>query len=58
MLQGFASSALYWPADEVGSQTTGRLQPGDLSLVVYITCHILSIYLVRIHRCLVLCAKS
>jgi hypothetical protein len=32
MLQGVASSALYWPADEVGSQTPGRLRPGDLSL--------------------------
>jgi hypothetical protein len=27
-----ASPTLYWPADEVGSQTPGRLQPGDLSL--------------------------
>jgi hypothetical protein len=27
-----ASPALYWPADEVGSQTPGRLRPGNLSL--------------------------
>jgi hypothetical protein len=38
-----ASSALYWPADEVGSQTPSRLRPGDLNLVDYIACHILSI---------------
>jgi hypothetical protein len=24
-VQGVASSALYWPTDEVGSQTPGRL---------------------------------
>jgi hypothetical protein len=42
MLQGIASSALYWPTDEVGSQTLGRLRPGDLSLH-YTSCHILSI---------------
>jgi hypothetical protein len=52
-----ASPALYWPADEVGSQTHGRLRPGDLSLL-YNACHILSICLVEIHWCLVLCAKS
>jgi hypothetical protein len=34
-----ASPALYWLADEVGSQTPGRLQPGDLSLD-YNTFHI------------------
>jgi hypothetical protein len=28
-----ASPALYRPGDEVGSQTPGRLRPGDLSLV-------------------------
>jgi hypothetical protein len=38
-----ASPALYWPADEVDSQTLGRLRPGDLSLNDYIACHILSI---------------
>jgi hypothetical protein len=38
-----ASPALYWPADEVGSQNPGRLRPGDLSLVDDIACHILSI---------------
>jgi hypothetical protein len=36
------SSALYWPADEVGSQTPSRLRPGDLSLR-YTSCHISSI---------------
>jgi hypothetical protein len=41
-VQGVASSALYWPADEVGSQTPGRLRPGDLSLH-YTSCHIPSI---------------
>jgi hypothetical protein len=40
--QGIASSALYWPADEVGSQTPGRLRAGDLSLR-YTSCHIPSI---------------
>jgi hypothetical protein len=39
--KGVASSALYWPADEVGSQTPGRLRLGDLSLC-YTSCHILS----------------
>jgi hypothetical protein len=39
---GIASSALYWPADEVSSQTPGRLRPGDLSLR-YTSCHIPSI---------------
>jgi hypothetical protein len=29
--QGVTSSALYWPVDEVGSQTPGRLRLGDLS---------------------------
>jgi hypothetical protein len=43
MLQGVVLLALYWLADDVGSQTPGRLQPGNLSLVDYITCHILSI---------------
>jgi hypothetical protein len=52
-----ASPALYWPADEVGSQTPGRLRPGDLNLY-YNSCHILSIWLVEINRCLVLHAKS
>jgi hypothetical protein len=42
IVQWVTSSALYWPADEVGSQTPGRLQPGDLSLH-YTSCHILSI---------------
>jgi hypothetical protein len=40
--QGVASSALYFPADEVGSQTSGRLRLGDLSLR-YTSCHIPSI---------------
>jgi hypothetical protein len=31
ILQGVASSTLYWPADEVGSQTPGQLRPEDLS---------------------------
>jgi hypothetical protein len=38
-----ASPALYWPVDEVGSHTPGRLRPWDLSLVDYIACHILLI---------------
>jgi hypothetical protein len=42
-----ASPALYWLADEVGSQTPGRLQPGDLSLVDYTAWHIPSIYFGR-----------
>jgi hypothetical protein len=42
MLQGVALSALYWPADEVGSLTSGRLRPGDLSLCCT-SCHIPSI---------------
>jgi hypothetical protein len=37
-----ASPALYWPADEVGSQTPGQLRPGDLSLR-YTSCLIPSI---------------
>jgi hypothetical protein len=41
-VQGVASSALYWPADDVGFQTPGRLRPGDLSLR-YTSCHIPSI---------------
>jgi hypothetical protein len=53
-----ASPTLYWRADGVGSQTPGRLRPGDLSLGDYITCDILSICLDGIHRCLVLYAKS
>jgi hypothetical protein len=43
IVQGVASFALYWPADEVGSQTPDRLQPGDLSLIDYIAFHILLI---------------
>jgi hypothetical protein len=42
MIQRVFSSALYWPADEVGSLTPGRLRPGDLSLR-YTSCHIPSI---------------
>jgi hypothetical protein len=42
-----ASPTLYWVADEVGSQTPGRLRPGDLSLTDYIVCHILSIFFSR-----------
>jgi hypothetical protein len=42
IVQGVTSSALYRPADEVGSQTLGRLRPGDLSLC-YTSCHISSI---------------
>jgi hypothetical protein len=57
MFTKVASPALYWPADEVGSQTPGRLRPGDLNLY-YNSCHILSISLVEIHRYLVLYAKS
>jgi hypothetical protein len=34
-----ASLALYWPADDVGSQTPGLLRPGDLSLVDYNSYH-------------------
>jgi hypothetical protein len=52
-----ASSALYWPADEVGSQTPGRLRPGNLSLC-YTSCHIPSICFGRNPRGLVLYAKS
>jgi hypothetical protein len=47
IVQGIASSTLYWPADVVGSQTLGRLRPGDLSLGDYIACHILSISVSR-----------
>jgi hypothetical protein len=43
IVQGVALSALYWPADDVGSQTPSWLQPGDLSLL-YTSCHIPSIY--------------
>jgi hypothetical protein len=43
IVQGAASSVLYWPADEVGSQTPSQLRPRDLSLIDYIACHILSI---------------
>jgi hypothetical protein len=57
MIQGVASPALYWLVDEAGSQTLGRLRPGDLNLY-YNSCHIPSICLVEIHRCLVLYAKS
>jgi hypothetical protein len=42
---------------EVGFQTPSRLRPGDLSLH-YTSCHISSICLVEIHRCLVLYAKT
>jgi hypothetical protein len=42
VVQKVTSSALYWPADEVGSQTPSWLRPGDLSLH-YISCHIPSI---------------
>jgi hypothetical protein len=41
-VQGVASSTLYWPADEVSSQTPGQIRPGDLSLR-YTSCHIPSI---------------
>jgi hypothetical protein len=59
VIQGIASSALYWPPDEVGSQTLGRLRPGDLSLR-YTSCHIPSICFGRSppRSCLVLYAKS
>jgi hypothetical protein len=57
MVQGVTSLALYWPADEDGSKTPSRLQPGDLSLR-YTFCHIPSICLVEIHRGLVLYVKS
>jgi hypothetical protein len=46
MVTRVTSPALYWPEDEVGSQTPGRLRPGDLSLC-YISCNILSIYFGR-----------
>jgi hypothetical protein len=36
MLQGVASFALYWLADEVGSQTPCGLRPGDLSSTLHI----------------------
>jgi hypothetical protein len=39
IIQGVTLPTLYWPADKVGSQTPGRLRPGDLSLVDYNTCH-------------------
>jgi hypothetical protein len=51
-----ASSALYWPADEVSSQTPGRLRPRDLS-PRYTSCHIPSVCLVVIHEVL-FCAPS
>jgi hypothetical protein len=53
-VQGVALSALYWPADEVGSQTPCRLRSGDLSLH-YTYCHIPSIYFGRnpLRSCLV-----
>jgi hypothetical protein len=52
-------SMLYWPADEVGSQTHGPLRPGDLSLR-YTSCHIPSICFRRSppRSSLVLYAKS
>jgi hypothetical protein len=40
IVQGVVLPALYWPADKVGSQTPGRLRPGDLNLVDYNTYHI------------------
>jgi hypothetical protein len=56
--RGITSSALYWPADEVGSQSPGQLRPGDLSLR-YTSCHIPSICLGEVHRGLVLsCTPS
>jgi hypothetical protein len=55
--QGITSSAIYWPADEVGSKTPGRLRPGDLSLH-YTSCHIPSICFGRSPPILVLYAKS
>jgi hypothetical protein len=57
VVQRVASSALYWPADEVGSQTPGRLRPGDLSLH-YTSCHIPLIYFGRNPRGLVPCTES
>jgi hypothetical protein len=59
MLQGVASSSLYWPADEVGSETPGRLRLGDLSLC-YTSCHIPLICFRRNppRSCLVSYAKS
>jgi hypothetical protein len=54
MIQGVASPALYWLADEVSSETSGRLRPGDLSLD-YNTCHYPSIFFGRnpLRSCLV-----
>jgi hypothetical protein len=52
-----ASPTLYWPVDEVGSQTPGWLRLGDPSLD-YNTCIIRRSALVEIHRGLVLYAKS
>jgi hypothetical protein len=49
--RGVASSALYWPANEVGSQTPGRLRLGDLNLR-YTSCHISRSALVVIHEVL------
>jgi hypothetical protein len=46
VVQGVASSALYWLVDEVGSQTPGRMRPGDLSLR-YTSCHIPSMWFGR-----------
>jgi hypothetical protein len=54
-VQGVASSALYWPADEVGSQTPGQLRPGDLIYVTHLAISHRSA-LVLIHRGLVLYA--
>jgi hypothetical protein len=56
-VQGVTSSTLYWPADEVGSLTPGRLRPGDLSYVTHLAISHRSA-LVEIHRGLVLYAKS
>jgi hypothetical protein len=38
--KGVAPAALYLLADKVGTQTSGWLRPGDLSPVVYNTCHV------------------
>jgi hypothetical protein len=52
VVQGVALSALYWPADEVGSQTPGRLLSGDLNYVTHLAISRRSA-LVEIHRGLV-----
>jgi hypothetical protein len=40
IVQRVALPALYWLADKVGTQTPGRLRPGDQSLAIYNHCHI------------------